>query len=85
MLVVISDPDSEDDTGIRIFDTKDLTLQRQVEGRFLDLNKSMALAVDPSSRYLASACYAGGVCLFELVGRRVGTREMVTGSNVFYW
>jgi WD40 repeat protein len=63
MLAVISDTSSEDDTIIRLLDMKDLTLQRQFKWQFLNGDFPVSLAVDPSSRYLATACDGGSARL----------------------
>jgi WD40 repeat protein len=65
MLAVISETSGGDDTVVRLLEVKDLTLRRHIK-----LHSSrgfpVALAVDPSSRYLATACYDGSVRLYEL-------------------
>jgi WD40 repeat protein len=64
-LAVISDPSGEDDTVVRLLNGKDLTLQGQVKWH-LGRGLAASLAVDSSSRYLATASSDGRVRLWTL-------------------
>jgi WD40 repeat protein len=64
-LAVISDTSRHDDTVVRLLDVKDLTLQRQLKWQLRD-DIPVSLSVDPSSRYLATACSDGTVRLWTL-------------------
>jgi WD40 repeat protein len=64
MLVVISDTSLDDEnTIVRLLDAKDLTLQRQFKWQQLRGKLRGSLAIDPSSRYLATASQKGGIRL----------------------
>jgi WD40 repeat protein len=65
MLAVISDTSGEDGTVVRLLDAKDLTRQKQLKWQ-LRGELTVSLAVDPSSRYLATASSHGAVRLWTL-------------------
>jgi WD40 repeat protein len=64
-LAVISDTSGDDDTVVRLLDLTDLTQQRQLKWQ-LQGELTVSLAVDPSSRYLATASSHGAVRLWTL-------------------
>jgi WD40 repeat protein len=65
MLAVISDRCREDDTVVRLLDVKDLTLQRQLKWQ-LRGQLTVSLAVDQSSRYLATSWADGRVRIWTV-------------------
>jgi WD40 repeat protein len=62
MLAVIS---QQGESVVRLFDVKDLTLQRQLKWQLRGFFP-VSLAVDPSNRYLATACSDGRVRLWTV-------------------
>jgi WD40 repeat protein len=63
ILAVLGDTSREGDTAVRLLDMEDLTLQRQFKWQ-LSRQLTVSLALDPSSRYLATASSQGTIRLW---------------------
>jgi WD40 repeat protein len=64
MLAILGDATDKNDTAVRLFDVTGLRLKRQFKWQRRESSFPVALALDPSSRHLATACYDGSVKLW---------------------